>query len=262
MQHIILSILLQEKGGNSKVFDHVSELAPFFEIDAHWEEEALASWIQDNHKTMLNGRRVFNTHLRFPMLPRGSGGKLVYIVRTPLDVCVSFYHHLCNQVEGCYEGSFESFFDAWLDGKLAFGSWIDHIRSYQQANISASNGKTTPSDGRQLLFVSYESMVGDLRSVVKTLNEFLEVNLSDAKLEEMLPTFSFKAMKSDIDRFQPKSVHWKNEFCFLRRGKVGSSNEVVSDDQKQRFLAKVRESGILTGGELFIDQWLRDIGTC
>jgi Sulfotransferase domain len=138
MQHIVLSLLAVD-GGAAKSFSHVSELAPFFEVDAHWERDALASWIQDNHRSLK--RRVFNTHLRFSMLPsQGTGGKFIYIIRSPFDVCVSFYHHLSNQVEGGFEGSFDEFFDDWLNGKLAFGSWIDHIRSYEAAFAATSSG--------------------------------------------------------------------------------------------------------------------------
>ena len=64
-------------------YDHVSEFAPFFEIDAHWEDgdcdggggdyddstPPLAGGVRANHARL--GRRVFNTHLRWDMLPKG-----------------------------------------------------------------------------------------------------------------------------------------------------------------------------------------------
>lgn len=108
-------------------YNHVSDYAPFFEIDAHWEGPELASRVRENHARL--GTRVFNTHLRFDMLPHGSG-KFIYLIRSPLDTCVSFYHHLVHQVEGGYEGTFAEFFQDWIRGNIAFGSWIDHILSY------------------------------------------------------------------------------------------------------------------------------------
>jgi hypothetical protein len=65
---------------SSPPFNHVSDYAPFYEIDAHWEESAAAatspsysklttaSFIRENHERL--GRRVFNTHLRWDMLPK------------------------------------------------------------------------------------------------------------------------------------------------------------------------------------------------
>jgi sulfotransferase len=300
MQHIVLSLLLlrhnvDDHPGTTTTttttnqsqtsFAHVSELAPFFEIDAHWQEEEgddLISWIRQNHQSL--GRRVFNTHLRFSMLPKkmrsqeGTTGesssttKFIYMMRSPLDVCVSFYHHLSNQVEGGFTGSFEQFFDEWLDGTLPYGSWIDHMRSYEDAlalssssfataGSSSSSSSVKLADGRHLLFVSYEQMLDDLDGVVQTLIEFLHLHdVSDEQRAALLPTFSFAAMKADIDRFQPKSVHWQNNnFCFLRKGIVGDYQEVITEAQRARFLDRLEQSGLQRMGKTYFHQQLREI---
>jgi hypothetical protein len=219
-------------------YTHVSDYAPFFEIDAHWEEgPELASRVRENHARL--GRRVFNTHLRFDMLPRG-GGKFIYLIRSPLDTCVSFYHHLVNQVEGGYEGTFAEFFQDWIRGDIAFGSWVDHILSY--ASAFANGEKETRSscqvnlgDGRKIFLLSYEEMIADLPRVVFDLQDFLELNLTPEQRQEMLPSFSFQSMKEDLDRFQPQSVQWKNGFLFLRKGVAGDSSAIVSEQQRKDF---------------------------
>jgi sulfotransferase len=304
MQHIVLSLLVlrhnvgdDDPGTTTTTtnqsqqtsFAHVSEFAPFFEIDAHWQDteegDGLISWIRQNHQSL--GRRVFNTHLRFSMLPKkmrsttgesSSTTKFIYMMRSPLDVCVSFYHHLSNQVEGGFTGSFEQFFDEWLDGTLPYGSWIDHIRSYEDAVLALSSstciataGSTSSSslssssvklaDGRHLLFISYEQMLDDLDGVVQTLIEFLHLpDVSDEQRAALLPTFSFAAMKADIDRFQPQSVHWQNNnFCFLRKGIVGDYQEFITEAQRARFLDRLEQSGLQRMGETCFHQQLREI---
>jgi sulfotransferase len=312
MQHIVLSLLLRHNDNNNKDdnvtmdsgdsettttttttttasrassssrhYRHVSELAPFFEIDAHWEGDNVVAWIRQNHQSL--GRRVFNTHLRFSMLPKirmmmtttmtsqlhqqlgGSGqvtAKIIYLVRSPLDTCVSFYHHLSNQVEGGYNGSsFDEFFDEWLDGKLPFGSWLDHVRSYEDAALTAaastaaistgdgSSSTVRLADGRHLLFVSYEHMVHNLDKVVQEVVAFLDLNVSAEQRADLLPTFSFAAMKANIDHFQPKSVHWKNDFCFLRRGVVGDGQDTVTASQHARFRERLEQSRLLQDGK-------------
>jgi Sulfotransferase domain len=120
----------------------------------------------------------------------------------------------------------------------------------------ASNVKL--ANGRHLLLVSYEAMLQDLDRVVKTLVEFLNLDVSDDQQAHLLPKFSFNSMKADIDRFRPKSVHWKNNFCFLRKGVAGDSAEIITNAQRARFLDRLEQSGLLKGNTLF-HQRLREI---
>ena len=46
---------------------------------------------------------------------------------------------------------------------------------------------------------------------------------------DILPTFEFQAMKNDIQRFQPKSVTWLNDFQFLRRGESGDGKAMMTN---------------------------------
>lgn len=241
-QHICLSLLLKHNEnltGNGMDYDHVSEYAPFFEIDAHWEQgQELLKRIRDNHKRI--GRRVFNTHLRFDMLPGGRPAKFIYLVRRPLDACVSFHCHLNNQVEGGYEGSFDDFYQEWLDGRIPFGSWIQHIQSYAHAFSHGSTSPNTPyvvklEDGRHLLLLSYDEMKDNLLSAVCTIQLFLNLNVTEEQRLGLLPAFSFESMKKDIHKFQPRSVHWKHGFSFLRKGVSGDSHTGVSSVQRKSF---------------------------
>ena len=70
-----------DNGEQDLSYNHVSDYAPFFEIDAHWQSvssgddnnnKILAESIRENHERL--GRRVFNTHLRWDMLPKRKEG--------------------------------------------------------------------------------------------------------------------------------------------------------------------------------------------
>lgn len=278
IQHIVLSLLVRnkrnfdQKYSPNKIdeifYEHVSEFAPFFDIDPHWEQQHdddnitsgephMTKWIRDNQARL--GRRVFNTHLRFNMLPNQGPCKIIYIVRSPLDTCVSFYHHLANQIEGGYNGSLNEFFDEWLAGQLPFGSWIDHVMSYATgfANGTTSNcinakeepntaerrlfdnncRKITLSDNRELLLVTYKDMVDDLMTVVQQIVSFLELeNVTEEEIkDELIPTFSFQDMRNNLHRFQPKSVTWKNNFIFLRKGLQGDAQKTLTSNHQTLF---------------------------
>lgn len=246
MQHIVLSLLRSQSDNTIPPYGHVSDYAPFLEIDPHWDDnsDGLALWIQEKHQTL--GRRVFNTHLRYEMLPAqrnsnsstsvgvgvpdsSSSSKFIYLVRSPLDVCVSFYYHLSHQVEGGFEGNFDTFFQEWLYGRTAFGSWADHVMSFVPG-LAANDPR------RKFLFLTYEELVQDLPTVVSRIVDFLELdNVSVEKQALLLPIFTFAHMKSNINLFQPKSVSWKNQFCFLRNGQSGNSMSILSNAQIETF---------------------------
>ena len=284
-QHIVLTLLFRHKFNirsyqgnpnqtqtNTKYhncYNHVSEYAPFYEIDAHWDTSTrnLLTSIQHNHEYL--GRRVFNTHLRWDMLPsdaaaastandHGKCGKFIYLVRNPLDVCVSFYFHLSHQVEGGYNGTFDDFFQEWVRGETAFGSWIDHILSFAQ--VFADSKPLTPCvfqcvDGREILLLSYEEMISNLPLAVKRLVTFLDLySIDDDQLQnELLPTFVFEYMKGELTKFQPRSVQWKNGFEFLRKGIAGDSVSVVTQDQVKLFRDSIQKHNVLE----FLSQLLR-----
>lgn len=238
-QHIVISLLLlhrQKQGDNfhanlTDSYSHVSDFAPFFEIDPHWNEQGLIPDIVKRHEQL--GRRVFNTHLRGDMLPKPIElGKFIYITRSPLDACVSFYHHLTHQVEGGYHNSsLDDFFNEWIHGKLPFGSWMDHFYSY--SNLVARN---------QVLHLSYEEMVMDLPTCVENIIAFLEMDdlLTKEDVTDIIPSFEFDHMKNHLHKFQPKSVTWKNDFRFLRRGCIGDYKNHLTHDQVLLFKNELR----------------------
>ena len=267
-QHIVISLLLlahrKKRNVQQLPYEHVSDYAPFLEIDPHWDGSDLTKDIQLRHA--LLGRRVFNTHLRGDMLPgryvpvneadtgdnnlnTGKANananakeisthpkaKFIYIIRSPLDVCVSFYHHLSNQEEGCYEQSLKDFFLAWMQGEIPFGSWTDHVRSYAPF-----------IQRKDVLLLSFEDMVNDLSGCVQRLTKFLELDecLNEDDIGSVLPSFTFESMKKNLNKFQPKSVTWKRDFKFLRKGEVGDNKIELTDEERTSFYKKLKEENV------------------
>ncbi len=200
-----------------------------------------------NHDRL--GRRVFNTHLRWEMLPkyseekrgnhkehdsstgalRPSCGKFIYVTRNVLDVCASFYHHLSNQKEGTYIESFPNFFRDWMAGKIPFGSPLHHLLSFAQGfNDNHYSGKDFGDVDHPLMLLSYQDMKINLREQVLRIIDFLGLCIPlDVVDNELLPTFGFQSMKENSLRFQPKSVTWLNGFQFLRNGEIGDGKKLT-----------------------------------
>lgn len=156
MQHIVHTLAT-----DGATLPHVSDACPFFEVDRSWCQvdctsnlPILAEPVRTNHEKL--GRRVFNTHLRWAMMPKSHpGARYIYMTRRPHDACVSFYHHLIHQSpeDGGFVGTFDEFACEWTGGRAPFGSWSAHLRSWLGVD-GHSGGAVDP----RVLVVSYEEL--------------------------------------------------------------------------------------------------------
>lgn len=69
-------------------------------------------------------------------------------MRNPKDMMVSSYYF--HQMAGFLQdpGTFDEFIDKFLEGKLIFGKWTDHVKSWRQAKL-----------GDRIMFIAYEETV-------------------------------------------------------------------------------------------------------
>ena len=240
MQHIVHTLATD---GNSPL-PHVSDACPFFEVDRTWEpaSDGLTAAVCANHEKI--NCRIFNTHLRWRMMPQDSpDARYVYMTRRAVDACVSFYHHLSHQAEadGGYSGTLEAFIDDWTHGRAPFGSWSAHLRSWLGA---------TAGDERRILVISYEELKADPRACVLRVNAHCGFGLSDARIDELLPRFSFEWMRANESQFHPRSVRWERkaedgeDFHFIRKGQVGDGDTAFGPAQ----LASLRHMAETTWG--------------
>lgn len=226
LQAVCFSLLRLDKASEELELEHISEYAPFLEVDRSWEdtrEPSLKSKYNEAHKRL--GRRMFNTHVLPEHLP--DNGLVIYIVRDPRDVCLSFYHHLSNQIEdgGDDFGSFENFTKLWLSGDLPYSKWVDHLVTWKNYIDSSQSG------GRVLL-LRYEDMVKDLAGEMNKIASHLGLfNLKQEDIQSLAPELTFDSMKATSDKYQPVSVKWKIGYNFLRKGIVGDAErEFLNED--------------------------------
>jgi len=276
LQNIVYEIATRGR----RPLDHISNYCPFLENDQIWEHtrgapSALAPAYSTAHAEI--GLRIFNTHLLWEMLPGAAGeslterrssarnrsqgggggerdsaegvepprfGKFIYIVRSPSDVCASFYQHLSHQApdDGGYVGGVDSFVRDWCAGEVAFGKWTDHLASWLKPGPCFHDARTAPSTtvghSPRVLVLSYEFLKSDLRSACRAIAEHLELELGEEELEAILPRLGFDYMKEHVAKFEPKSVAWLDKgdgFQFVRSGRVGDGAAVFGgDDHAER----------------------------
>ncbi|XP_073483240.1 amine sulfotransferase-like isoform X1 [Aquarana catesbeiana] len=174
--------------------------------------------------------RLFVSHLSEPFVPQGlknKKAKVIYVMRNPKDVMNSFYHFQKIAVLAEKSPDFQHFFEKFLDGEVYGGKWFDHLQGWY-------NHK----DAYNILFLKYEDMIKDLRSVAKKISTFLGIKLDDKAMDIVIKKASFKEMKTDPlanKENMPEKVIDKRLGSFMRKGQVGDWKNMMTVAQSETF---------------------------
>ncbi|KAJ8314118.1 hypothetical protein KUTeg_008679 [Tegillarca granosa] len=108
----------------------VSEYAPLFTIMEVIDTKSLDE---------MQSPRVFVSDLPFRYLPKQlkERGKIIYVVRNPKDIAVSYYCHLRNMTVGDYEGEWNQFFPLFMEGNRIIGDWKNWFTVAQNEQFDA-----------------------------------------------------------------------------------------------------------------------------
>ncbi|XP_037023910.2 sulfotransferase 2A1 [Artibeus jamaicensis] len=197
-----------------------------------WVETQAGLDILENQKDP----RFYTSHLPIQFFPKSffkSKAKSIYIMRNPKDVIVSGYHFWRTVKATRNPDSFEEYFQWFLQGNVAFGSWFDHIHGWLQMK-----GKDN------FLLISYEELHQDTRTSVERVSQFLGVKLSPEELNSVLKNVSFQAMKDNkMSNFSlvPDTIVDHSKGNFMRKGITGDWKNHFTVAQSEAFDKVYRE---------------------
>jgi hypothetical protein len=197
-------------------FPHIDSISPWF------ERELAHGWPQNLE---VPSPRFFKSHLRFSMLPRGA--RSIYLARDPGDILVSAYHHYCLITGMSHD--FERFADAFLAGRVQFGSWFEHMRSWWPHRHDP-----------EVLFLRYEEVVADLPGTARKIAGFCGLDLDERDLPRIVERCSLAFMKHHPEKFDPRLrqiAQHREEF--VRQGQVGEGVQRLSARQREHLERKV-----------------------
>lgn len=156
--------------------------------------------------------------------------QIIYVARDPRDVAVSNYYHKSGV--GIYTGEKNEHFQKLLDDDYNYCSYWDHVMEFWSIK-----------DHSNILFLSYERMQTNLKSVLETLSDFLQKPIPENKIELLLDHLSFENMKANKScnhehevEFTKKILnHTNDSFKFMRKGLVHDFEEEMDAEMLEKF---------------------------
>ncbi|XP_040271534.1 sulfotransferase 2B1-like [Bufo bufo] len=191
-------------------------------------------WLeQHSGRKQLENRpspRLITTHLPFHLFPQSffkTKAKVVYTIRDPRDICVSLFYFskIAQFME--YKDDFQDFVSLFLSKDIIFGGWFKHVK-----------GWLTIKDNPNLLILSYEDLIKDLKGNVIKISKFLGKELDDAAIDSVVEHSSFQAMKANpMSNYchVPNDIFDKNIGAFHRKGIAGDHKNHFTPGQKEEF---------------------------
>lgn len=185
-------------------------------------------WLEEHRACILNleerpSPRMFATHFHNNMMPPSffkAKPKVIYVMRNPKDVFTSSFHYYGMTSFLVKPGLQSEFLRKFLDGKVMFGSWFDHVKGW----LNAENKE-------RILYISYEELIMDLKDCVTRISQFLEKPLDAQAIEKIADRCLFKNMKqNNMSNYSavPREFMDQTKSEFLRKGIAGDWKNLLT----------------------------------
>nr|XP_020441088.1 cytosolic sulfotransferase 1-like [Monopterus albus] len=146
---------------------------------------------------------------------------------------VSFFHFDRMTIVHPDSGDWNSYFQRFMEGKMSFGSWYDHVNGWWEKKQMYS----------KIHYMFYEDLIEDTGRELDQLCSFLGLSPSLEEKERVAIGSKFDNMKQN-NMTNYSTVHTMNQKVspFMRKGIVGdwkthftvSQNEEFDKDYKQK----------------------------
>ncbi|GFY73932.1 sulfotransferase 1E1 [Trichonephila inaurata madagascariensis] len=185
----------------------------------------------------MEGQRLIKTHLPYSLLPEDihkKNVKILYIMRNPKDVVVSYYHFVRMMTVSDYSGNFENFFQEFLSDKVPYGPLWKHYQEMWD-HLNEAN----------ILILFYEDLHKDIQGAIKKIATFLDRDVSDEEINNIVEHCSFHNMAQNpnvnYQHWDDLGIRKIHEAKFMRKGEIG--------DWKNYFTSEMCQS---------MDLWIED----
>lgn len=175
------------------------------------------------HLAAIPRPRVIKSHEYFDPRYR----KVIYIVRDPRDVAVSYYHYQRKTHVLADDSSIDSFITSFLTGRQSpYGTWAENVTSWLG----------TRGDSADMLLVRYEDMIAQPVEALQRIAGFLDLRRTREQLEAAVARSSATEMRRIEQKDQAWSVTQKSrkDIPFVRTATSGTWKDQLSASAVER----------------------------
>jgi aryl sulfotransferase len=171
------------------------------------------------------------TRFGYPLISKTATAGVIYMLRNPLDVAVSFAHHSASTVERMVRKMGEADF-AFLDNPHQLYNqlvqrlltWSGHVLSW------------VDEPGLRLLVVRYEDLQADTAAAFTGVLRFCGLDIDPPRLEKAVRFSQFEqAQKQEAEYGFGEKMPGAESF--FRRGQVGSWRDELNPELAQKLIA-------------------------
>lgn len=173
--------------------------------------------------------RIIKTHLPVHFIPKTfweQNSKIIYVARNAKDTAVSYFHFDRMNMAQPEPGDWSSYLQRFMEGKMVFGSWYEHVRGWWEKKQTSSN----------ILYLFYEDLIEDTEQELGRLCSFLGLSPTTALKQEVTKKVLFDNMKNN--KMANGSTDEAFDFKispFMRKGKVGDWKNHFTVQQDEQF---------------------------
>lgn len=189
-------------------------------------------YLHNNLKLLsFNSPRILKSHEYFD--PRYK--KVIYIVRDPRDVVISYWFHHKKKFLIPEDAAINDFFEEFMAGRLdPFGTWKENVQSWLCVK------RNSP----QFLLLRYEDLIDSPYEQISLISKHLEISTSENAIREVIQKTSFEKMqlleKNQSNNWDPIKVTNKN-IPFIRKGETYQWPQYLPKEQNIRIQKEWRD---------------------
>ena len=151
----------------------------------------------------------------------------IYVVRNPLDVAISYSHHLGRTIDETIKAMEFRGVETHVNEKVVYevyGSWSQHVESW------------TKKPHRAIYAMRYEDMLDKPAETFGKLCQHLLLNPTPSQLEKAIELSSFDRLQK-LERDEGFVEKPKAAEKFFREGRSGQWREKLTDEQINRIIS-------------------------
>ena len=189
----------------------------------------ICRWRKDDTFVKTHNASVW--FLGYPLIHQDLTAGAIYIVRNPLDVCISLTHHYGCDIDTAINILADPTIGSMTNDKIVYEvhkTWTTHVDSW--------TSQARPG----LAVLRYEDMLADPMRAFGGLIQFLGINAPKARLQRAVERSSFKSLREQEDKkgFKEKSPHAQK---FFREGRAEQWREMLTPAQVEKIVSTHRD---------------------